>query len=132
MLEQLVSLAQAALDRAHIFVTATGNKDILTVRLIALCALSCSHTLPTQVKHLKNMRDGSVVCNIGHFDNEIQVFVLLCGAFCADSSLCRWMLWTTTPLSRRRTSSPKWTSARCFFLFFSLSEAFPVGTSWLM
>jgi adenosylhomocysteinase len=53
-----VNTVDAALDRAQIFVTATGNKDILTVH------------------HLKNMRDGSVVCNIGHFDNEIQVDAL--------------------------------------------------------
>jgi adenosylhomocysteinase len=39
-------------------VTATGNKDIITL------------------EHMKSMRDGSVVCNIGHFDNEIQVDLL--------------------------------------------------------
>ena len=38
-----------------IFVTATGNKDVITL------------------EHMKNMKDGAIVCNIGHFDNEIQV-----------------------------------------------------------
>ena len=40
---------------ADIFVTATGNKDVITV------------------DHIKQMKDMSIVCNIGHFDNEIQV-----------------------------------------------------------
>ena len=44
-----------AVERADIFVTATGNKDILTV------------------DHMRAMKDMSIVCNIGHFDNEIQV-----------------------------------------------------------
>lgn len=38
-----------------IFVTATGNKDVITL------------------EHMKKMKDGAIVCNIGHFDNEIQV-----------------------------------------------------------
>ncbi|MEP3072745.1 MAG: adenosylhomocysteinase, partial [Maricaulis sp.] len=38
-----------------IFVTATGNKDIITV------------------DHMRAMKDMAIVCNIGHFDNEIQV-----------------------------------------------------------
>ncbi len=40
---------------ADIFVTATGNKDVITV------------------DHIKEMKDMAIVCNIGHFDNEIQV-----------------------------------------------------------
>ena len=40
---------------ADIFVTATGNKDVITV------------------DHMKQMKDMAIVCNIGHFDNEIQV-----------------------------------------------------------
>ena len=40
---------------ADIFVTATGNKDVITV------------------DHIKQMKDMAIVCNIGHFDNEIQV-----------------------------------------------------------
>ena len=43
---------------AHIFVTATGNKDIITL------------------KHMRQMRDQAIICNIGHFDNEIQVDLL--------------------------------------------------------
>ena len=44
-----------AAPRADIIVTATGNKDILTER------------------HFKAMRDKAIVCNIGHFDNEIDM-----------------------------------------------------------
>ncbi len=43
---------------ADIFVTATGNKDILTI------------------DHMRAMKDMAIVCNIGHFDNEIQVEAL--------------------------------------------------------
>jgi len=45
-------------SEADIFVTATGNKDILTV------------------DHMRAMKDMAIVCNIGHFDNEIQVEAL--------------------------------------------------------
>jgi adenosylhomocysteinase len=41
--------------RADIFVTATGNKDVITV------------------EHMRQMRNNAIVCNIGHFDSEIQV-----------------------------------------------------------
>ena len=44
-----------AVPRGDIFVTTTGNKDVITV------------------DHMRGMRDGAIVCNIGHFDNEIQV-----------------------------------------------------------
>jgi adenosylhomocysteinase len=44
-----------ALPTADIFVTATGNKDVITV------------------DHMRRMKDMAIVCNIGHFDNEIQV-----------------------------------------------------------
>ncbi|MEH6488008.1 adenosylhomocysteinase [Hyphomonas oceanitis] len=46
---------EEAAPRFDIFVTATGNKDILTV------------------DHMRAMKDMAIVCNIGHFDNEIQV-----------------------------------------------------------
>lgn len=46
------------LDTAEIFVTCTGNVDIITI------------------EHMKRMRHNSIVCNIGHFDNEIQVKAL--------------------------------------------------------
>ena len=45
-------------DKADIFVTTTGNKDIITL------------------DHMKKMKDGTIVCNIGHFDTEIQVAAL--------------------------------------------------------
>jgi len=44
-----------ALPEGDIFVTATGNKDVITV------------------EHMESMKDQAIVCNIGHFDNEIQV-----------------------------------------------------------
>jgi len=50
-----VKTVEDALDEANIFVTATGNRDVITV------------------EHMKKMKDQSIVCNIGHFDNEIQV-----------------------------------------------------------
>jgi adenosylhomocysteinase len=43
---------------ADIFVTATGNKDVLTL------------------EHMRAMKDMAIVCNIGHFDNEIQISAL--------------------------------------------------------
>ncbi len=51
---EVVTLDEAA-PRANIFVTATGNKRIITER------------------HFKKMRDKAIVCNIGHFDNEIDM-----------------------------------------------------------
>ncbi len=47
-----------ALPRADIYVTATGNKDVITA------------------EHMAGMKDRAIVCNIGHFDNEIQVAAL--------------------------------------------------------
>ena len=46
---------EQAAPRADIVVTATGNKDVLTV------------------DHMRALKDMAIVCNIGHFDNEIQV-----------------------------------------------------------
>ncbi len=45
-------------DKADIFVTATGNIDVITI------------------EHMRKMKDMAIVCNIGHFDNEIQVAAL--------------------------------------------------------
>jgi adenosylhomocysteinase len=53
-----VKTVDETLDEGNIFVTATGNKDIITVG------------------HMMKMKDQAIVCNIGHFDNEIQVDVL--------------------------------------------------------
>ena len=50
-----VTTMEDAATRADIFVTATGNKDIITV------------------DHMRAMKDRAIVCNIGHFDNEIQI-----------------------------------------------------------
>jgi len=54
---EVVTLEDAA-HRADIVVTATGNKDIVTV------------------DHVRKFKDMAIVCNIGHFDNEIQVQAL--------------------------------------------------------
>ncbi|MEK9776996.1 MAG: adenosylhomocysteinase [Quisquiliibacterium sp.] len=59
---RVVTMDYAA-DKADIFVTATGNKDVITR------------------KHMECMKDQAIVCNIGHFDNEIDV---------ASLKDCRW------------------------------------------
>ncbi|NLM93355.1 MAG: adenosylhomocysteinase [Bacteroidales bacterium] len=50
-----VKTLEDALDEGNIYVTATGNKDVITL------------------DHMAKMKDQAIVCNIGHFDNEIQV-----------------------------------------------------------
>jgi adenosylhomocysteinase len=54
---EVVTMEDAA-ARADIFVTATGNLDVITV------------------DHMRTMKDRAIVCNIGHFDSEIQVAAL--------------------------------------------------------
>ena len=53
-----VTTVEATLGRGDLYVTTTGNVDIITF------------------EHMKGMKDQAVVCNIGHFDNEIQVDLL--------------------------------------------------------
>ena len=53
-----VVLMEDAIGEADIVVTATGNRDIVTA------------------DHMRKMKDRSILCNIGHFDNEIQVDAL--------------------------------------------------------
>ena len=53
-----VVLMEDAIKEADIVVTATGNKDIVTA------------------DHMRDMKDRAILCNIGHFDNEIQVEAL--------------------------------------------------------
>lgn len=50
-----VTTMEEAVREGNVFVTTTGNRDIITI------------------EHLAEMKDQSIVCNIGHFDNEIQV-----------------------------------------------------------
>ncbi|MFN5703902.1 MAG: adenosylhomocysteinase [Gammaproteobacteria bacterium] len=50
-----INTVEATLGRGDIYVTTTGNKDVLTL------------------EHMQAMKDQAIVCNIGHFDNEIQV-----------------------------------------------------------
>ncbi len=54
---EVVTMEDAA-PRGDIFVTCTGNKDIITI------------------DHMRAMKDRAIVCNIGHFDSEIQVAAL--------------------------------------------------------
>jgi adenosylhomocysteinase len=50
-----VCTLEEALEEGNIFVTATGNRDVI------------------RLEHMQKMKDQAIVCNIGHFDNEIQV-----------------------------------------------------------
>ncbi len=50
-----VKTMEQAVEEGNIFVTTTGNKDVVTI------------------SHMEKMKDQAIVCNIGHFDNEIQV-----------------------------------------------------------
>ncbi len=54
---EVVTMEEAA-SRADIFCTATGNVDVITI------------------DHMRKMKDRAIVCNIGHFDSEIQVAAL--------------------------------------------------------
>ena len=60
---RVVTMEYAA-DKADIFVTTTGNRDVITF------------------EHMKAMKDQAIVCNIGHFDNEIDVASL--------EARCQW------------------------------------------
>jgi adenosylhomocysteinase len=60
---KVVTMEWAA-DKADIFVTTTGNRDVITYA------------------HMAAMKDQAIVCNIGHFDNEIQVAEL--------EAKCQW------------------------------------------
>lgn len=53
-----VSTIEDALSEGNIYVTTTGNKDVISL------------------SHMRSMKDQAIVCNIGHFDNEIQVDLL--------------------------------------------------------
>jgi adenosylhomocysteinase len=53
-----VTTMDMAASKADIFVTATGNIDVITI------------------EHMRKMKDRTIVCNIGHFDSEIQIQAL--------------------------------------------------------
>jgi adenosylhomocysteinase len=53
-----VTTMDDAAPRADVFVTSTGNVDVITI------------------EHMRKMKDRAIVCNIGHFDSEIQVGAL--------------------------------------------------------
>lgn len=50
-----VTTVEEALAEGNLYVTTTGNRDII------------------RIEHIEKMKDGAIICNIGHFDNEIQV-----------------------------------------------------------
>ena len=50
-----VTTIEDALVEGNLYVTTTGNRDII------------------RIEHIAKMKDGAIICNIGHFDNEIQV-----------------------------------------------------------
>ena len=50
-----ITTVEESLAEGNVFVTTTGNKDVITI------------------EHIAGMKDQAIVCNIGHFDNEIQV-----------------------------------------------------------
>jgi len=54
-----VKTVEDVVANTDIFITATGNRDVITI------------------EHMEKMKDGAIVCNIGHFDNEIQVEKLM-------------------------------------------------------
>jgi len=64
---KVVDMEYAA-DKADIFVTATGNKDVITRA------------------HMERMKNQAIVCNIGHFDNEIDI-----AAIKGEASGCEWI-----------------------------------------
>ena len=64
---KVVDMEYAA-DKADIFVTATGNKDVITRA------------------HMERMKNQAIVCNIGHFDNEIDI-----ASIKGETTGCRWI-----------------------------------------
>ena len=85
-----VTTIEDTLGRGDIYVTCTGNCDIITL------------------EHMRKMKDQAIVCNIGHFDNEIQMDRLnAVGRQAAPTSSRRW---TCTP-SRTATASSCWPKA---------------------
>ena len=78
---EVVTMEDAA-PRADIFVTATGNADVLTL------------------DHMKAMKHRAIVCNIGHFDSEIQM-------------LAANMKWPTSSRRSTRSNSPTSTASSC-------------------
>ncbi len=53
-----VTTLEEIMAHADIFITATGNKDVITI------------------EHMRNMKDRAILCNIGHFDSEIEISAL--------------------------------------------------------
>jgi len=64
-----VTSIEDAVSYADIFVTTTGNLDVITG------------------KHMEQMKEGAIVCNIGHFDNEIAMYYLEDNDFCKRENI---------------------------------------------
>ena len=82
-----VTTMDDAAPRADIFVTATGNVDVITL------------------DHMRAMKDRAIVCNIGHFDSEIQVAALQEPASGTTSS--RRSTRSTSPTASASSCCPK-------------------------
>ena len=80
---EVVTMEDAA-PRADIFVTATGNVDVITI------------------DHMRAMKDRAIVCNIGHFDSEIQV-----------AAPARTSSGTTSSRRSTRSNSPTASASSC-------------------
>ena len=85
-----VNTIESTLGRADLYVTTTGNRDII------------------RIEHLSAMKDQAIVCNIGHFDNEIQVDALV--SYPASSTSTSSRRWTSTS-SRTAMRSSCWPKA---------------------
>ena len=84
-----VTTLEDTLGSADIYVTATGNRDIITL------------------EHLSRMKDQAIVCNIGHFDNEIQVERLQGEASIAHENIKPQVDGTTSRRATRSTCLPR-------------------------
>ncbi len=83
-----VATVEDTLGQADIYVTTTGNRDVITL------------------EHMQRMKNHALVCNIGHFDNEIQVERLQKTAKHTSTSSRRW-IFTPSMAATRSTCSPK-------------------------
>ena len=85
-----VTTLEDTLGRGDIYVTCTGNVDVITL------------------EHMEQMKDQAIVCNIGHFDNEIQMDQPQRAPRASRSSTSS-RRWTSTPspAAMRSSCSPK-------------------------
>jgi len=84
-----VNTVESTLGTADIYVTTTGNKDVITL------------------EHMAQMKDQAIVCNIGHFDNEIQVDRLYKAKALSAPTSSRSTTSSRSRAATRSTCSPK-------------------------